>query len=60
MEEAHHISAYLGCSFHRILREANNLADGLAREIYIIFLNGLAGEIFQTLFVAFVDGCVFF
>ena len=32
MEEVQDISSLLGASFHHILREANTIADGLARE----------------------------
>lgn len=32
VEEIHQISSHLGCSFYHILREANAIADCLARE----------------------------
>lgn len=32
VEEVHHISAQLNCCFHHILREANYIANHLARE----------------------------
>ena len=32
VEEVQDISSLLGASFHHVLREANNMVDGLARE----------------------------